>query len=204
MYLSLTMSRFYLIRHGTVDGINDRIYGRTAGIHLSPKGRAQAEAVAQQLAEAGLEAVYSSPLDRARETAEVICQRTKLTVTIEPELNEIDFGRWTNCRFDELRLDPEWQRFNSNRSSAGAPGGEFMLAAQARAVAAIERLRQQHQRVALVSHGDVIRALVGHYLGFNLDFIHRLRIDPGSITVLEVDERGAQVTLINGRPATCD
>ena len=204
MYLSLTMSRFYLIRHGTVDGINDRIYGRAAGIHLTAKGRAQAEAVGRQLGEADLEAIYSSPLERARETAEAICQRTKVTVAIEPDLNEIDFGRWTNCRFDDLRADPEWQRFNLFRSSAGAPGGELMLAAQARVVGAIERLRRQHERVAIVSHGDVIRALVAHYLGFNLDFIHRLRIDPGSITVLEVDERGAQFTLINGRPATCD
>jgi probable phosphoglycerate mutase len=83
-------------------------------------------------------------LQRARETAEAICRRTRLPIEIEPDLNEIDFGRWTNCRFAELRTDPEWQRFNSNRSSARAPDGELMLAAQARAVGAIEKLRQQH------------------------------------------------------------
>ena len=194
------MSRLYLIRHGTVDGMNQRIYGRTPGIHLSEQGRAEAEEIAQELGEAGLEALYSSPLERARETAEPIGRSAKLPVQIEPGLNEIDFGRWTSCRFEDLRADPEWERFNSNRSSAGAPGGELMLAAQARAVAAIERLGQQWGVMAVVSHGDVIRALVAHYLGLNLDFIHRLRIDPGSITVLELDGRCSHFILINGKP----
>jgi len=194
------MSRFYLIRHGTVDGMNQRIYGRTPGIHLSEEGRAEAARIAQELGHAGLEAIYSSPLERARETAEAIGRDAKLSVEIEPGVNEIDFGRWTNCRFEELRADPEWERFNSNRSSTGAPGGELMLAAQARAVSVIEKLRQQDGVIAIVSHGDVIRALVAHYLGFNLDFIHRLRIDAGSITILELDRSGGHFSLVNGKP----
>ncbi len=198
--LGLTMTRLYLIRHGTVDGMNERIYGRTPGIHLSKKGHADAEKIAQELASADLEAVYSSPLERAQETAETIARYAKLPVQIEPGLNEIDFGRWTNCRFKELREDPEWERFNSRRSCAGAPGGELMLAAQARAVAVIEKLQQQHGVVAIVSHGDVIRALVAHYVGFNLDFIHRLRIDAGSVTILELGWQGCHFTLINGKP----
>ena len=194
------MSRFYLVRHGTVDGMNQRIYGRTPGIHLSEQGRAEAEEIARELANTGLEAIYSSPLERARETAEAIARSANLPVQIELGLNEIDFGHWSNCRFEELRSDPEWKRFNSNRSSAGAPAGELMLAAQARAVAVIENLRPQHGVIAIVSHGDVIRALVAHYLGFNLDFIHRLRIDAGSITTLELESRGGHFTLINGKP----
>jgi broad specificity phosphatase PhoE len=192
------MSRFFLIRHGMMDGINERIYGRTEGVHLNETGRAQAEKVAVELADAGIEAVYSSPLDRAQETAAAICARLNLPLQTEPDFNEIDVGEWTNRTFAELEGDPEWDRFNRFRSNAGAPGGELMLAAQLRAVAAIERLRRRHGVIAVVSHGDVIRALVAHFLGFNLDFIFRVRIDPASISILEVDDKGAQFTLVNG------
>jgi probable phosphoglycerate mutase len=192
------MSRFFLIRHGMMDGITERIIGRRPGVQLNAAGRAQAERIAEELASAGIEAVYSSPLERAQETALAICHRLHLRFETEPGFNEIDFGRWTNCSFHQLRNDPEWKRFNSFRSSTGAPGGELMLEAQARALAAIEKLRRQHGVVAVVTHGDVIRALVAQFLGFNLDFIHRLKIDPASITILELDERGPKFTLING------
>jgi broad specificity phosphatase PhoE len=192
------MSRFFLIRHGMMDGINERIYGRTDGVHLNETGRAQAQKLAAELAVAGIEAVYSSPLDRAQETAAAICARLNLPLQTESAFNEIDVGEWTGRTFAELDGNPEWDRFNRFRSNTGAPGGELMLAAQLRAVAGIERLRKQHGVVGVVSHGDVIRALVAHFLGFNLDFIFRIRIDPASISILEVDETGAQFTLVNG------
>ena len=192
------MSRFYLVRHGTVDRMNEVLHGRTATIHLNQDGRAQAERVAEALSRARLEAVYSSPLERAQETTEIICRVTGLPLEIEPAFNEVNFGRWTSRRFADLQSEPEWQRFNSNRSRAGAPGGESMLEAQLRAVSALEALRFKHNVIAVVTHGDIIRAVTLHYLGVHLDLIHRLRIDTGSITVLELDHCGVQFTLING------
>src|SRR5205085_10504479 len=100
------MSRFFLVRHGVMDGIEERIYGRTGGIALNGVGRAQAENVAAELSHAGIEAVYTSPLERAQQTAAAICRRLSLPLQTEAAFDEIDLGRWTNLTFAELRDDP--------------------------------------------------------------------------------------------------
>ena len=193
------MSLFYLVRHGTTDVVDERISGRTSAVHLNAAGEAQVERVAQVLVGRRIEAIYSSPLERAQESARPLCRRLDLRLEIEEAFNEVDFGEWTNCTFQELREQPAWRRFNAFRSSSAPPGGELMLAVQGRAIAGLEEIRRRHRVAAVFSHGDVIRGIVAHFLGFHLDLIERLKIAPASITILELDDWGAQIRLVNGR-----
>lgn len=168
------------------DPVGHRLVGRTAGISLNAAGRVQAEQLARRFAGSDIAAVYTSPLDRARETASAIGSIVHRDPVDLAALNEIDFGAWTGCTFDELAPLPEWQRFNAHRSTTRIPGGELMLEAQARAVAAVEQLRQRHadETVVAVSHSDMIKAVLAHYAGIALDNLLRVDIDPASVSVL--------------------
>lgn len=195
------MNTFFLIRHGATDIMRERIAGRMPDVHLNAVGRAQAEQIAERLAQMPIEAIYSSPLERAQETAQPLCQRLGLFLGRAEGFDEINFGEWTNCAFVELDPQDHWQRFNSLRSLTTPPGGEPMLAVQLRAVHQVEQLRARHRVAAIVSHGDVIRALIAYFLGLHLDFLHRIEISPASISILELNDCGPQLRLVNG---TCD
>lgn len=193
----------HLIRHATYGLVGNTLAGRSPGHHLGPEGRRQAEAVAADLARRPLAAVVASPLERTQETAAPIAARHGLTVAIDPGLNEVAFGHWTGARFDDLAGRADWQAFNSFRSMASVPGGESMLDAQARAVAALLRLRAAwpNAEVAVVSHADVVRAMLAHLLGISLDLFHRLDIAPASRSVVILHDGDAQVLGVNLPPS---
>jgi broad specificity phosphatase PhoE len=115
------------------------------------------------------------------------------------ELLEIDFGAWTGRSFVELATDADWQRFNTNRSTAVIPEGEKPAAVQARIVAAIARLAGVHagSTIALVSHGDVLRFALLHYVGATLDDYARFDLDPASVTTLSVCADEVRLLTIN-------
>src|SRR5205085_10507784 len=115
------MTTFYLIRHGATDLMTTRIAGRMPGVHLNELGRAQAARLPGRLQQCGIEAVYSGPLERVRETAEPLCQHLGLILEVADEFDEIDFGDWTNRTFEELASDPLWERFNTVRSNTAPP-----------------------------------------------------------------------------------
>jgi len=190
---------FHLVRHATYGLIGHVLAGRTPGHRLNPAGQAQAAALAASLAALPIAAIVSSPLERTRETAEAIAAPHGLPVQIEPDLIEIDFGEWTGSAFPALHALPEWRAFNSFRSSTPIPGGETMLAAQSRAVAAILRQRAAHpgSELVVVSHGDVVKAILAHFLGMPLDLFRRLDIAPGSRSVLALHDEDAQVRAVN-------
>ena len=176
------------------------LVGRAPGVSLGAEGRRQAEALAERLAGVPLEAVYSSPLERARETAAPIAARLGLAVRAVEELTELDFGDWTGRTIGELAGSERWRLFNTFRSGTAAPNGEHMLEVQARMVRALERLRGAHPdgRVAVVGHGDPLKATLAHYLGVPLDLFQRIEIDPGSLSVVELADHGPRVLLVNG------
>lgn len=194
------MTTFHLIRHAAHGLLGWRIAGRMPGVHLSEAGQTQAERLAEWLARQPMGAVYSGPLERARETAMPLCRRLGLPLQIAPSLDELDYGEWTGRTFEELAGLPTWQQFNSFRSGTRIPGGELMPEVQTRAVTEMERLREIHPdaHVALVSHGDVIKAAAAYFLGVPLDLFQRLVIDPASVTVIAVDDYGPRVLRVNG------
>jgi probable phosphomutase (TIGR03848 family) len=195
------MTTFLLIRHANCDPVGRSIAGRRPGIHLNAEGKKQALALAARLSQLALAGVYSSPLERARETAEPIAAKHALEVHTAPGLNEIDFGEWTGRTLTELDAVPDWRAFNSFRSGTRAPGGETMLEIVARAVAELDRLRRAHPSpealIALVSHGDVLRGIVAHCLGVPLDLFQRIELSPASVSILTLDSHGPRLRLLN-------
>ncbi len=169
-------------------------------VPLSPDGQAQAVALADRFAGQDIAAVATSPVQRARETAAPLAARLTLTPVAEPGFAEIDFGRWTGLRFDALDGDPAWEAWNRLRSLACCPGGESMHGAQSRALTALDGLRASHRggEIVVVSHADIIKALLAPALGLSLDHLHRLRIDPASVSTLVVFDTDVRVDRVNG------
>lgn len=169
------------------------------GISLAEAGRVQAERLASRLATEEIAAVYASPIERARETAEPIARALGLTVETSEALNEIDFGAWTGLAFDELDSDPRWHGWNRERAACCPPGGEPMTAVQDRACREVETWRGRHpdESVVAVSHADVIKAVVCRVLGLSLDRQGAFEIGPASLTWLVAWEGGGKVVRLN-------
>ena len=193
------MTRFLLIRHASIEANGKRLAGRLSGMHLDERGEKQARALAERMSKLPITAIYSSPLERALETAESIARLLGRKVAIREELQEIEFGEWTGKAFGELDKLPEFQRFNSFRSCSPAQGGEFMLQAQLRMVLALDALRRAHadECVAVVSHGDMIRAAIAYYAGIPLDLFQRLEVSPASVSTIDVDDTAVRLVSIN-------
>lgn len=190
-----------LIRHAAHGHLGRVLSGRMPGVPLSDAGRAQAAALATALAGTPLAAIHASPVDRAQATAQAIAAAQALPVATAPAIDEIDFGDWTGARFEALAGDPAWQRWNAERSTAQVPGGETMAAAQARAWAFVREVAARHPAatIALVSHADVLKAIVAQVLGLSLDRLATFDIDPASVSRLIVGDGWARVLSLNER-----
>jgi probable phosphoglycerate mutase len=168
---------------------------------LNAEGQLQAEELCRRLGDLAISAVYSSPLERALETAAPIAAQQGIPVVEAAGLTEIDFGSWTGKTLQELDRLPEWKDFNIHRSGTRVPGGEGMTDVLARALNEVNRIRAEHDTpealVTLVSHGDVLRALLAHFLGVPLDLFQRIEISPGSVSVVTVENHGPRVLLLN-------
>jgi probable phosphomutase (TIGR03848 family) len=193
------MTTFLLIRHAATDLVDHTLAGRGPGVHLNDEGRRQAERLAVHLAREPIRAIYSGPLERARETAQPLGDRLGLQPQVAEALDEFNFGDWTGRMLNELAQVPRWHRFNTFRSGIRAPGGELMLEVQSRIVAFMQRLHEQSpdQTLALVSHGDVIRAAVLHSLGAPLDCFLRVEISPASVSAIRIGDYGPQILSLN-------
>ncbi|ALI98304.1 histidine phosphatase family protein [Rufibacter tibetensis] len=193
------MTKLLLIRHATTNSVGKRLSGRTPGVLLNEEGEAQARQLAQRLSHLPISAIYSSPLERTRQTADFLAQAQGLQTSIDEAFLELNFGDWTNLVFEELSGNAEFQRFNTFRSFTRIPGGEMMLEAQARFMAGLQKLcaKHPHETVAVVSHSDLIKAAVAYYAGIPLDMFQRLEISPASVSIIEVYEETARILLIN-------
>lgn len=190
-----------LIRHAAHVELGRTLTGRRRDVALSPQGLEQAAIVADLLGTRPIAAVYSSPRERAWYTARDIAEPHELKVRIDERLDEVDFGEWTGLSFAELEPDPRWQEWNSARSRARCPGGESMGEAVERAVALVEEAAAEHDgaTVAAVTHCDLIRGIIAHYLELSLDNLLRFDVDPASVSRLEVGSWGGRVGSINER-----
>jgi probable phosphoglycerate mutase len=195
------VTNFLFIRHAAHDYLGRAIAGRRPGVHLNELGVQQAEQLARKLSLLPIDAIFSGPLERARETAEPLARLLKLPLQIAEEFTEIDFGDWTDRSFSELHDVSEWRHFNSFRSSTAPPRGELMLEVQTRVLRKLSALRGKHSFVAIVSHGDAIRATMAHFLGQPLDLFQRIEIDPASLSIVECGGDYVRVRLLNA-PST--
>ena len=193
----------FLLRHAAHDRVDRVLCGRMPGVRLGAPGHAQASALAAKLDREAIVCVYSSPLERCMETAAAIATRLGVPLRSTSQAVEIDFGDWTGRDFAELEGRADWQAWNGGRDTAQAPGGESMTDVRQRMLALLEALRQRHdgERIALVSHGDVIKAALGHTLGLPLQAYGRFDIDPASLSPLALWQGGGKVLRMNELPA---
>jgi probable phosphomutase (TIGR03848 family) len=192
-------TQLLLIRHGLTDWVGHRLPGWTPGIHLSEQGRQQAETLAQRLASLPIEAIYASPLERTVETAEAIAAPHGLNVQLRENLGELRIGEWTGQAIEDLAKKEVWLAIQFYPSGADIPGGEMMHEMQARVVAELDAIRKAHPgaTVAVVSHADVIKAAVAHYIGLHLDLFQRLAVYPASLTAFRFNKFGPRLVLFN-------
>jgi probable phosphomutase (TIGR03848 family) len=195
------MPIFLLVRHGENEYVKTgRLAGRQPGIHLNDKGREQAQTVAQQLKDLPIKAVYSSPLERAMETAEPIAKRFNLPIIQRSGLIETDCGDWQNQKVKGLSRLKQWKNVQSSPATFRFPGGESFRDAHARITAELLELTEQHDPkdvIACVSHADPIKLAVAYFIGLPLDLFQRLSIAPGSVTTLAITETGGRLLSLN-------
>lgn len=193
------MTTLLLVRHANCDHVGKRLVGRLPDIRLNSQGEAEAQALASRLASMTLAAIYSSPLERAVETARTLAGPHELVVRSADGLIEIDYGDWTGLTLDEVRALPEWRVYHASRSRMTIPNGERIAEVQARAVATIERIGEEHpdDTVVAVSHGDVIRTLIAHVACIPLDAIDSFEVLPASVAVIELGKGWRRLRALN-------
>jgi len=195
-----------LVRHGQTPTTGKVLPGRAAGLHLADQGHEQAKIAALRLAELKIDAVYSSPLERAKETAAPISKACGLRTKIERGLFECDFGDWTGKELKDLMKLPEWQTVQRAPSTFRFPEGESFTEMQTRMVGALDKLRKLHPggTIVCVSHADTIKAAVAHAMGTHIDLFQRIVISPASVSAITWHAGGPIVLTVNstGRPLT--
>jgi broad specificity phosphatase PhoE len=203
----------YLVRHGqTVWNEEGRLCG-SSDVPLSDEGLAQARKLAARLKDIGIAAIYSSPLLRARQTAEAIAAHHRVEVKIEPDLREIDYGDWEGLKVaDVLEQFPEIEKLRREEPMKFvAPNGEPMRRFAERVISAIQRVAASHadETICVVAHQTVNRFILcwilqsphpSHRISSPIDFRfwRQLRQDPACVNLLQVREDGLwRVCLVN-------
>ena len=196
------MLKLLLVRHGETDWNRDRrIMGRQE-IGLNETGRLQATAMKESLASYAVDALYSSPVCRARETAQILGEDRGLAPRFDDRLVEIHYGDWVGRTFEEVRAMPDYTPYFTRLETPVAPGGETLFQVRDRAMDFIREIRQNHpdQTVVAVSHADWIKCVVMEFLRIPFENIWKFRIDNVSVSLIECDPLGwDRVVCVNQR-----
>jgi probable phosphomutase (TIGR03848 family) len=193
------MATLFLIRHGLTAQTGAILYGRTPGVSLDGRGRLQAERVVERFGPIRLTAIYSSPLERCVETVEPLAAAKRLRIVTDDRLIEMDAGRWTNRRLSAVRRRAAWREVQHSPGTFRFPGGESFPEAYERVTRAAEQIARRHRRgrVAIATHGDIVRLLVCHFAGTPLERFQRTVIDTASVSVVSVGSEMPRVLLVN-------
>lgn len=180
--------KLVLIRHGQTDyNVKHLLPGQLPGIPLNEEGRREAQVTAEGLRDLPLTAIIASPLERTLETAGYVNAGRGLEIRQDRDLLDTDYGRFCGQCWDDLdKADASWQRFSTDPLRA-PKGVESFAAVQRRAVRAAERWRQAGdvgEWVALVTHADLVKMVVAHYLNIPLGSVPRISMDNASVSLL--------------------
>ena len=187
------MTYILLVRHGQNEWVKKhRLAGWIPGVHLNEEGHQQAAQAAERLAHLPVRAVYSSPVTRCLETAGYIAQRHQVDVVELPALGEVRYGEWEGKKIAKLARKPEWYAVQHYPSRFRFPAGEALRDVQQRAISALEDLSRQHPQdmIVVVSHADVIKLVLAHYLGVHIDLFQRIGLAPASVSLLALSDNG--------------
>jgi len=168
-------------------------------VKLSEEGHRQARHLSDALRWLPLSAVYSSPLERAMQTAAPLAHDHNLTIRVRPSLTDIDFGAWTGRTLDELAQDARWLEFNEQRSRGSAPGGESLTDVQRRVMAELLHLSRRHhgEIVAIVTHAEPIRCVIAELEGVTLDDVLTVEISPAHVSAVGLGPSVRRVLAVN-------
>ena len=198
------MPYLLLIRHGENEFVKTgRLAGHLPEVHLNERGQKQAAELADALKQLPIKAVYTSPLERARETAAPLAAALGLEPVIRPGLIETGIGDWAGQELKALSKLPEWKNVQHNPSRFRFPNGESFGECQARLVSEVESIAHAHKPdeiIVCVSHADPIKLVTAYYLGMPLDHFQRLGCDTASLTALMLGEKGVMLAKLNQRP----
>jgi broad specificity phosphatase PhoE len=198
----MVMALVILVRHGQTD---ENVSGKISGqgpVPLNARGREQAQLAAEVLTSLGVTHLFSSPVVRARQTAEILAQRLQMGIEEFVDLREVGYGDWEGRYFHEIRQHSIAQQVFHDPINAVFPNGESLPAVQQRGIQVVEAIRCQHPQgvLVVVSHGDVIRTTLAHYLGMPFNDYRRLNVDPGALSVLELFDDWVRVKAVNFIP----
>lgn len=194
------MAIILLIRHGENDWVGNRLAGRLPGVHLNAAGQDQAKNLAAMLIDLPIKAIYSSPLERAVETAQPLSIAKNLKIKICDDLSEINFGDWQGKTIKQLRRLKLWKTVQNKPSQMQFPDGESFSDAQQRLVNCITKISNDHETNDLItcfSHSDSIRLLVNYYLNMPLDSLQRIHINTASVTMLMLMKEHISIPFVN-------
>jgi probable phosphoglycerate mutase len=199
------MPLLLLIRHGENEYVKTgKMAGRLPGVHLNERGQKQAQALGEALKDVPIKAIYSSPLERAMETAAPIASARKMQIIQENGLIESNIGKWQGKSIKALRLTKIWKIVQNTPSRFRFPDGESFPEMQTRIASALERIIEKYNKpqdiVVVVFHADPIKLAVSHFLGLPLDNFQRLSCDTGSLTAIYASESGSNLVKLNQRP----
>jgi broad specificity phosphatase PhoE len=193
------MATLFLIRHGLTRETGRVLYGRSDGVSLDERGRAEAVRLAERFRPVRLTAIYSSPLDRCVQTVEPLASAQRLTIALSPGLIEMDAGTWTGKTLTSLRRRAAWRDVQVAPGSFRFPGGESFAEAGERVVAELGRIARRHSRgrVAIATHGDIVRIVLCYLTGAPIDRLQSSVIDTASVSVAHLHRDVARVMLVN-------
>ena len=195
------MLRILFVRHGETDWNRDRRIMGSQEIGINETGRRQALALKNELAQVPLDQVYSSPILRARDTAEIITEERDLQPLFDKRLVEIDYGDWVGRTFKEIREMPDYVPYFKRLDTPVAPKGETLFQVRDRALDFLEHVKKLHsdQTILVVSHADWIKCLLMQILEIPFVNIWKFRIDNVSVSLYEHDEMGERIICMNQR-----
>jgi len=196
------MTTVLIVRHGLTALTGLVLAGRTPGVHLDERGLAQAAALGERLRPVPLAAVVTSPLERCRETAAALLadRQPPSPLHVDERLGEVRYGAWTGRELKALRKEPLWAVVQGQPSAAVFPGGEGLAEMSGRTVAAIRAWNEElgpEATYVVVSHGDVVKAILADALGLHLDGFQRIAVDPCSLSVVRYGRLGTHVERVN-------
>jgi probable phosphomutase (TIGR03848 family) len=188
-----------LVRHAVTAHTGPLLSGRMPGVDLSETGIKQAEDAGARLAGLPITAIYASPIERTRQTAEHIAQHHDLPVQPLEGVIEADYGEWTGEKIADLAKTDLWKTVQVTPSRARFPNGESLIEMQSRMVAALEAVVADHpgEMVVVVSHADPIKAAIAHFTGVHLDLFQRIVVSPASVTVFQLGPHGSVMVKCN-------
>lgn len=204
------MTRVILVRHGRTTANAEGILAGRQEVELDDQGRLDAQDLGYRLSVVPIALVLVSPLVRTRQTADAVLRGRNIPVRECPDLIECDYGDWSGRPLADLVKDDLWSAVQLHPSGVTFPDGESMAQVAARSVAAVRAAVAEIEaagsggNLVVVSHGDVIKAIIADALGLHLDGFQRICVDPGSLSVVRYTPHRVFVEHLNDLGGTLE